>query len=189
MNNNAINEIILASASARRYELLKPHFSKITVAVPNCEESYTASVPVQIAEQIARKKLDCVRTLYPMSHCPIIAADTIVWLEGKVYGKPFDEKHAYNMLSALSGKVHQVYTAYAIFYNGKVSVDFVRSDVSVKHLSDADIRNYIASGSPMDKAGAYGIQDNVIVSSYDGSYDNIVGLPVAHVLDAIDRLN
>lgn len=97
-------------------------------------------------------------------------------------GKPKDEKDAFNMLTSLSGKSHQVYSGYAIGYKGKIVVGADCANVKFKTLSDSQINDYIKMGSPLDKAGAYGIQDGVVVASYDGDLNTIVGLPVDKIL-------
>ena len=113
----------------------------------------------------------------------IISADTIVILEGKVFGKPQNKIEAYDMLSSLSNKPHEVKTIYTIYCESlKIShTRVITSKVYFNELSDQLIKDYIASGSPLDKAGAYGVQDNdqfPIISHIEGSYTNIVGLPV-----------
>jgi septum formation protein len=99
-------------------------------------------------------------------------------MDGRVYGKPKDGKQAKKFLDELSGKRHSVYTGVAIYWQGDISVFYEKSYVTFKTLSESDKLDYIATLSPMDKAGGYGIQDSAVVKSYDGSYSNIVGLPV-----------
>ena len=116
----------------------------------------------------------------------IISADTIVYKDGKIYGKPKDKSQAKEFLRELNGDKHLVYTGVAIYFNGKIYSFFDRSAVLFNRLSEEDIEEYVNGGSPMDKAGAYGIQDEEVVAAYKGSYTNIVGLPMEKLRDKLD---
>ena len=110
----------------------------------------------------------------------IIAADTVVALDGAVLGKPRDEEDAFAMLSALSGREHRVYTGVTVLQGEQTVTEHEETAVTFRPLEDGEIRGYIATGEPMDKAGAYGIQGlgALLVSGIRGDYDNVVGLPV-----------
>ena len=166
---------ILASKSPRRKELLKEIIPNFEIMPSNVDE-FKYSL-----DQLSLVKALEISKDYPNDI--IISADTIVILEGKVFGKPQNKEEAYSMLSALSNKAHEVKTIYTIYCeNQKIShTRVVTSKVYFNKLSDQLINDYIASGSPLDKAGAYGVQDNDtfhIISHIEGSYTNIVGLPV-----------
>lgn len=170
--------IILASASPRRLQILKKHFNNIKVLPSNAIEHYHSVTPSNIVMELAKLKLDEVISCEAVkSDDVVIAADTIVWHEGQVLGKPTHYVEAQNMLRSLSGKPHEVYSGFAIRYDGYTLLGFDRSVVRFKSLSDEFIDEYIATGSPYDKAGGYGIQDSVLVEEYAGDYDNILGLP------------
>ena len=113
----------------------------------------------------------------------VVAADTIVWHEGRVYGKPHSEAEAADMLHALSGDAHEVYTGVAVLRGGELILEAERSAVHFRRLSDAEISAYIATGEPMDKAGAYGIQGraSLFVEGIEGDYFNVVGLPLCRL--------
>ena len=182
---------ILASKSPRRKELMKFISSDFLIAVEDIDEesSYKYS-PIEAVKDIAKRKGEAVYNYYPDDL--VISADTIVVLDNQIIGKPIDELDAFNILKRLSGKTHQVYTGYAIHYLDKSIVNYVKSDVTFNELSDELIRSYIKSGSPMDKAGAYGAQDNdrkyPIIKNIIGSYDNVIGFPVKEIKEDIDKL-
>ena len=169
-------KVVLASASPRRKELLSNVYRDFTVIKPSCEETVLPN-PVKTVKNLSRTKADCIDADFDI----LISADTIVVQKGKILGKPKDKTDAYDMLSSLQGKTHKVLTGVTIKYskNGKIHHDTfcVTSRVLMKKMSDNDIITYINTGSPLDKAGSYGIQDGV-VDSYRGSYTNIVGLPI-----------
>ena len=121
---------------------------------------------------------------------PVIAADTIVVLDDKILGKPADTSDAKRMLRELSGKAHQVKTATAVFYQDKTLLKVVTTDVHFRRLTEKEIGWYVATGEPLDKAGAYGIQGKgaVLVETIEGNYDNVVGLPLAAVYEMLKKL-
>lgn len=180
--------IILASASPRRLQILKKHFSDILVVPSNAEEQYSAVTPSNIVMELAKLKLDEVLSrLEVKSDDIILAADTIVWHDRKALGKPTHYIEARDMLRSLSNRPHEVYSGYAIWSRGQTLLDYGRSVVRFKELSNKLIDDYIATGSPFDKAGGYGIQDSVLVEEYAGDYDNILGLPSSAV-EAIKKI-
>ncbi len=135
-------------------------------------------LPHQSVVRIAKEKMELARK--KIKNGIIITADTIVFLDNKVLGKPKDEKDAFRMLLKLSGKTHQVFSAYCIYNTatGKTITEYVKTDVTFRKLTNQEIKDYIKSGSPMDKAGAYGIQDDfgaVFVDRINGCYYNVVG--------------
>lgn len=182
---------ILASKSPRRKDLMKFISSDFLVAVEDIDEesSYVLS-PCDAVKDIARRKGEAVMNLYPNDL--VISADTIVVIDNEIIGKPIDEEDAYKILRKLSGRTHYVLTGYCVHYQDKVIVDTVKTDVTFNELSDELIWKYIKSGSPMDKAGAYGAQDSdkkyPIIKNIVGSYDNVIGFPVKEIKEAIDRI-
>ena len=174
--------IILASASPRRKELLKFITEDFTVRVSDAEEitdpDFTAEEAVK---SLAVIKGEAVAKDFPDD--TVISADTIVVLDGKILGKPADEEDAFRMLSSLSGRTHEVFTGVCVIYGDKKQVFAERTEVSFYPLSEEEIRAYIATSEPADKAGAYGIQGKgcTLVKSISGDYNNVVGLPVARL--------
>lgn len=121
---------------------------------------------------------------------PVLGADTIVVLEDRVLGKPRDAAEAIRMLHSLSGKRHKVKTAVALLYQGKSAVETVTTEVRFRSLTDREIETYVATGEPLDKAGAYGIQGRgtLLTEGICGSYDNVVGLPLTTVYEMLRKL-
>jgi len=181
--------IILASNSPRRRELLSGLDLKYEVRVlPDIAESYPADLPaLQTAEYIAREKAEAYRTLMKPDEL-IITADTVVILNGEVMGKPHDEADACRMLHALSGKTHQVITGVTLTTTERQQSFSVLTDVTFKQLSDDEINYYVTHYRPFDKAGSYGIQEwigYVGVTQLNGSYFNVMGLPVQRIYEAL----
>ena len=181
---------VLASKSPRRKELMKQISPDFIVAVEDIdEEKYYRLPPIDAVRNIAKEKGKVVDKLYPEDL--IISADTIVVLEGEIIGKPKDEEDAKEILRKLSNKTHDVYTAYRIQYKGVEILHYVDSKVIFDNLSEELINDYVKSGSPLDKAGAYGVQDNdkfPIIKIVIGSVDNVIGFPVAEIKRDIDNL-
>jgi septum formation protein len=139
--------------------------------------------PEELVKSLALQKANEVAQRNEATGKVVLGADTVVALGNEVLGKPKDESDAFRMLSALSGKTHEVYTGVCISYENadgvrKEKVASACTKVRFFALTDEQIRAYIATGSPMDKAGAYGIQDGGLVEAIDGSFSNVVGLPV-----------
>jgi septum formation protein len=182
--------IILASKSPRRQELLQLMGIDFTVVLREVDESYPLGLsPTQIAVYIAEKKAMAFDQV--IQNEIVITADTIVCLEGKILGKPDNEEHAFQVLSDLSGKQHEVITAVSLLYKQKLMSFYEVSEVFFKPLSNEQIRHYISTYSPMDKAGAYGIQEwigLVAVEKIKGSYSNIVGLPTQRLYEELQKL-
>jgi septum formation protein len=122
---------------------------------------------------------------------PVVAADTTVVLDGEIFGKPDDGEHALRMLRRLSGKTHQVLTAVAVAHGARMDTALSVSAVEFRHLDDAEIRDYVVSGEPLDKAGAYAIQGRAaaFVRSLTGSYSGIMGLPLVATAELLSRFS
>lgn len=169
--------LILASGSPRRAKILRDRGVEFTVVKSDAPEvSYPHDPERTVKENALAKGAAVGRARTPAAPQGILSADTIVWFDGKIYGKPKDLEEAKGYLRELSGNVHTVFTGVA--YNGEVKV--VRSDVKFRKLSDAMIAEYVARVKPTDRAGAYDIDESgdLIVESYTGGYENIMGLPV-----------
>lgn len=187
--------IILASASPRRSELLKQAGFSFTVVPSTIEETRTETVPGQLAEDLAFQKAndvyETVKGNYTDQDFMVIGADTIVYYDGEVLGKPADEQEAFDMLKLLSDRTHQVYTGLSIILkkDGEKQIHLLheRTDVTFYPISDEELKDYIATGDPLDKAGAYGIQGAfaVHVKEIKGDYNNVVGLPIARLYQTI----
>lgn len=169
-------EIILASASPRRRELLSSLNIGFKAVSPNTDESTCEPGPAKRAAELSLKKGKSVAADYPQAL--IISADTVVYMKGEFFNKPKDALDAERILTALQGKKHKVYTGVTLIKEGKVKSFSVCSAVKMKSLTLPEIREYIEKYRPLDKAGAYGIQDRVVIEGYSGSYSNIVGLPL-----------
>lgn len=171
---------ILASGSPRRRELLSYIIPEYKCEVSGCEEFVPEGTPIErVPALLAEQKALAVAEKYPND--TVIGSDTIVVLDGKIYGKPKDKSDAHRMLRTLSGRTHTVLTGVAVAENGTVR-SFVKStEVEFYELSDEFIDRYIETGDPMDKAGAYGIQGKgaPLVKGITGDYFNVMGFPIA----------
>jgi len=180
-------KLILASGSPRRIELLKMLGCKFQIIPSKVEEKINPRLsPIQNVKRLSRlKALDVASKI---SEGIVIAADTIVVLDKKILGKPKTKKEAKEMLEKLSGKEHRVITGLAVVdaKTKKALQDFVTARVKFRELNKDLIKKYIATGEPLDKAGAYGIQGKgaLLVESIKGDYFNVVGLP----LNALNQL-
>ena len=173
--------IVLASASPRRRELLERiGVTNFTVAAPNVDESVEPGLsPADTVETLSlRKARAAAEHLGPDDL--ILAADTVVALDGGILGKPRDEDDAFSMLSALSGRENRVYTGVTVLRGDRTVTQHEVTAVTFRALAPDEIWGYIATGEPMDKAGAYGIQGvgALLVSGIRGDYSNVMGLPV-----------
>ena len=175
--------IILASSSPRRAHLMSVLGFPFTVRESGVDEIIDEKLaPEEIARGLAFRKASTVAS--QLSSGIVIGADTIVVLEGKILGKPATEEEAVGMLLALSGKTHTVFTGFALVdaESKKSYISFERTEVTFRVLRRDEIERYVAAGSPMDKAGAYGIQDDygaVFVEKIDGCFYNVVGFPIS----------
>lgn len=182
----------LASKSPRRKKLLESLNLEFKTVKVECDEQIKKNEkPAAIVKRLSLEKLNAARR--KLKNGIIITADTIVVIDDKVLGKPADEKDAFRILSFLSGKTHVVYTGFSV-YNSKseeLITDFEKTRVSFRELGAREIRKYIKTGSPMDKAGAYGIQDDfgaVFVEKINGCYNNVVGLPLTRLYKALIKI-
>ncbi len=174
--------IILASNSPRRKKLLNQlnlNFEILKIEID--EAPRKGEKPVLLVKRLATEKLEKAKE--KVAKGIIITADTIVVLNGKVINKPVDEEDAEKILKRLSGRTHTVYTGFAIYNSEKKKsiIDYEKTQVTFRKMTLTEIKDYIATGSPMDKAGAYGIQDDfgaVFVKKINGCYYNVVGLPL-----------
>lgn len=181
--------VILASNSPRRKELLAGIDVAFDVRVQEgIDESYPASLPTKgIAEYISKKKAAAYRETMAADEL-VITADTVVILGDEVMGKPKDETDACRMLRELSGRTHQVITGVTLTTLDRQTSFSVETDVTFKKLSDEEISYYVEKYQPMDKAGAYGIQEwigHIGVTGMSGSYFNVMGLPVQRIYEAL----
>lgn len=174
-------KIVLASNSPRRKQLLEEAGLTFSVVPSNFEEGKNDGLsPKKYCQNLAEGK---AKSVYDGSQNVVIGADTIVLLDGEILGKPHDKNDATYMLTKLSGKKHSVITGYCVIKNGKIYSGYEETIVEFNELSPKTISDYVESGLPLDKAGAYGIQDGFnLVKKISGSYDNVVGLPVNKIL-------
>ncbi|MDO9308931.1 MAG: Maf family nucleotide pyrophosphatase [Deltaproteobacteria bacterium] len=191
MKNNKHGSIVLASASPRRTELMELAGLTFNVVPADiCEDVLPGEAPVDHVLRLSREKADAVAAATEGRF--FIGADTIVVLDGAILGKPVDEADAYRMLAALSGREHEVITGFTVF--DKVSCIHisrsVSTEVTFKALDEREINSYIASGCPMDKAGAYAIQGGAVhfVRSISGSYTNVIGLPMTELYEVLQAM-
>ena len=170
------HKILLASGSPRRRELCTAMGLTFTIRTSDADESIEAGTPPREAVKLlSRRKAEAVLP----EEAIVIAADTVVALGDTILGKPQSEAEARAMLSMLSGKTHAVYTGVTVAYRGKFFTEADETLVTFRTLTEAEIATYVATGEPMDKAGAYGIQGKggALVSAISGEFDNVVGLP------------
>lgn len=178
---------VLASASSRRRELLSQILENFEVVPAVAEEKVNLSLfPENMACSLAESKCDEVFLNNPEKI--VIGCDTIVVFKNEVLGKPKDREEAVKTLKMLSGKTHYVITGVCVRSKNIKVVDFDKTEVKFNVLTDEFIQNYVNGGSPMDKAGSYGIQDGGVVNVYYGSYTNVVGLPVALTKKLIEEV-
>jgi len=180
-------EYILASASPRRKELLTQAGLAFEAVPSHVKEIIRKEEPSEIVMDLSLQKAeDVYRTLQPVNRT-VIGADTIVVYQGEILGKPADASEAMDMLSLLAGRTHQVYTGVTLILNrgGDPTVRsfYEKTDVTFYPIDRFDLQDYIASGDPLDKAGAYGIQGPfaIHVKEIHGDYNNVVGLPIARL--------
>ena len=176
-------KIILASQSPRRRELLgRMGITDFEVIPARGEEIATRTLPPErLVEELSRRK--CAEVSAACPDALVIAADTLVAVNNRVLGKPGSEEEAARMLRTLSGRLHRVYTGVTVFCGGRTVTEHEMTSVRFRTLTEADIIRYIATGEPMDKAGAYGIQGYgcLLVEGISGDYYNVMGLPVCRL--------
>ena len=208
-------KLILASGSPRRRELLNRAGVSFTVRVSAAEENYTAEEPSEIVRELSRKKAEAVaeeilneRAACPESEdsqaaCIVLGADTVVAVGGRILGKPADDREAREMIRSIEGRAHQVYTGVHMIRIAPEASGCVRlSDCETRNFSECtlvhvvpltaqEIRDYVACGESLDKAGAYAIQGafGKYIDRFEGDYENVIGLPVTRVLRELRSLS
>ena len=178
--------LVLASASPRRRDLLTRAGVEFDVDAPSIDETpWNAERPRDYVERMAREKAAAAALRHPTR--PVLAADTIVVLDDRLFGKPTDADDAVRMLEALSGREHIVMTAVAVIDGPSWRSGVAETWVRLRRLSSAEIQAYVATGEPLDKAGAYAIQGGAgsFVERIDGALDTVIGLPVAVALELL----
>lgn len=179
--------VVLASASPRRLALLSEVADDITVLPSDVDESrVTASSPRALVRELSRLKALSVAERLNGGDV-VIGADTVVYLD-KLYGKPRDRADAIRMLSELNGKEHYVFTGVTVVADGGVRTFSVRSAVRFRALAKEEIERYVDEYRPYDKAGAYAVQEGVVVGSYKGSLSNIIGLPMEKLVKVLKEV-
>lgn len=201
-------KIILASASPRRKKLLTNIFPQFEVLTSDAPEKAIFTTPAEFVCELARQKAEHVieklktdsrvqQTVSANEEIVIISADTIVFQDEEVLGKPATEEDAFRMLRSISGKTHEVYTGVSVFIFSDIRKSALRSasfaestKVSVAEITDCEIMTYISSREPFDKAGAYGIQGQFskFIRGIEGDYFNVVGLPVCRLYEHLKKL-
>lgn len=178
-------EIILASGSPRRKQLLETMgLRSFRVLVPDFDEnSVSLEDPARLVEALSQGKAAAAARTLSDPEALILAADTVVALQGEILGKPADSADAFRMLTSLSHTSHQVYTGFTVLQGGRSITEHEVTTVTFRPLSPEEIRAYLATGEPMDKAGAYGIQGlgSLLVEKIQGDFFNVMGLPICHL--------
>ena len=180
--------LILASQSPRRRELLSMLGLPFQIHTADIDETMDPLLPPEEeVMRVSEAKARAVAKAHPADL--ILSADTIVVVDGTVLGKPHDPAEAKAMLRRLSGRCHTVMTAFCLFQDGQADVHLEETHLRFKPLSQAEIDAYVATGSPLDKAGAYGIQDQaaIFVEAMDGDYYNVMGLPLCALVKCLRR--
>lgn len=187
---------ILASQSPRRRELLARTGLEFEVIPSDVDEKITKEIPSDVVMELAHQKAENVYgKITDLNDYTVIGSDTIVVYRDEILGKPVDKQEAYDMLSMLADRTHQVYTGVSLIQkkkNGekKTKTFFVQTDVTLYPIDKEDLHRYVESKDPMDKAGAYGIQGNfaIHVKEIKGDYNNVVGLPIGRVYQELKSL-
>ena len=184
--------VYLASKSPRRKKLLNQLNIKFEVINIHIDETgKNGESPSGMVKRLSKEKME--KALEKVKDGIIITADTIVVIDKEILGKPKDKKDAEKILKKLSGRTHTVYTGFSVFNSGnnKFITDFEKTNVTFRKLESKEMKNYIDSGTPMDKAGAYGIQDDfgaVFIKKINGDYYNVVGLPLCKLYESLKKI-
>ncbi len=190
-----MQELILASKSPRRQALLKLLQVPFRILTAETGEDFEPLLsPEEIVTELAMRKGKAVCNLYPAETADklVLAADTIVVLDGDVLNKPNDDAHAFEMLSKLQGRTHEVFTGFALIKGKTMTANYERTVVTFSPMSAEEIRTYIRLAKPFDKAGAYGIQDDFgacFIERIEGCYYNVVGLPLAKLYKTLKQFD
>ena len=187
-----MEKLILASGSPRRREILESVGAEFELLLPDVDENVPPLSPEQTVMTLAERKCRAALELLPPGSEGriVVAADTVVASEGEIFGKPHTPERAAQMLRRLSGTHHTVYTGIAVARGERMTVECEGSRVCFRELSEDDIGRYVATGEPLDKAGAYGIQGSFAahIRGIDGSYTNVMGLPVGRLYQELKRI-
>ena len=201
-----MSQIILASQSPRRKELLEQIGLEFEICPAKGEEIITKSIPEEVVMELSKQKAEEVAAMVSSfgenhkeittpSDILVIGADTVVAYDGKILGKPVDEADAKRMLTMLSGNTHSVFTGVTLVLIDKSGragelVFFEKTDVKMHAMSELEIDRYIATGEPMDKAGSSGIQGKcaIYIEKIDGDYNNVVGLPISRIYQELKKI-
>lgn len=189
MNKSQKQKIILASASARRRDLLELMGLEFTCIISEANEDIETTTPHNYVKLLAQRKAHDIAQKH--KNACVIGSDTIVVLNDEIIGKPKDVQDAKRILKKLSGKTHTVYTGVCAITNGRELVEVDKTDVTFRKLTDYEIDQYVATGDPMDKAGAYGIQGEfcVHITHMNGNFFTVIGLPVHLLYEMLVKLN
>lgn len=190
MEEGKMKQVILASQSPRRKELLMQIGIVPAIDPSNVMEKVTSTDPAEVVLELSLQKAENVAARYTEDDVMVIGADTVVSIDGRILGKPKTHAEAFEMISALEGRTHQVYTGVAVIFPNEVQpvIRFsVCTDVQVYPMTEYEIRKYADTDEPMDKAGAYGIQGTFAkyIRGIDGDYNTVVGLPIAELYQKI----
>jgi len=201
-----MSQIILASQSPRRKELLEQIGLEFEICPAKGEEVITKTIPEEVVMELSKQKAEEVAAMVSSfgeehkdittpSDILVIGADTVVAYDGKILGKPVDEADAKRMLTMLSGNTHSVFTGVTLVLIDKSGragelVFYEKTDVKMHEMSELEIDRYIATGEPMDKAGSYGIQGKcaIYIEKIDGDYNNVVGLPITRIYQELKKI-
>ena len=201
-----MSQIILASQSPRRKELLEQIGLEFEICPAKGEEIITKTIPEEVVMELSKQKAEEVAAMvstYAQEHKDIttpsdilvIGADTVVAYDGKILGKPVDEADAKRMLTMLSGNTHSVFTGVTLVLIDKSGragelVFYEKTDVKMHEMTELEIDRYIATGEPMDKAGSYGIQGKcaIYIEKIEDDYNNVVGLPIARIYQELKKI-
>lgn len=201
-----MSQIILASQSPRRKELLEQIGLEFEICPAKGEEIITKTIPEEVVMELSKQKAEEVAAMVSSfgqqhkdittpSDILVIGADTVVAYDGKILGKPVDEADAKRMLTMLSGNTHSVFTGVTLVLIDKTGragelVFYEKTDVKMHTMTEKEIDRYIATGEPMDKAGSYGIQGKcaIYVEKIDGDYNNVVGLPITRIYQELKNI-
>lgn len=190
-----IKNVVLASASPRRKELLLQIGIQPEIVVSHVVERVTSSVPSEVVMELASQKAAYVAAGRKAGET-VIGSDTVVAIDGRILGKPRTHEEAREMIGLLAGRVHQVYTGVCVILKGEDGKDrtrvfFDETDVEVDPMTEEEILQYAMSEEPMDKAGAYGVQGFFAryIRGLRGSYANVMGLPVSRLYQELKKLN
>ena len=185
-----MSRLILASRSPRRRELLSMLGISFEIVVPAVDESaITANTPAELTKRLSKIKAEAARAMLPGDPRPIVASDTLVEADGRILGKPKNEAEARAMLRLLSGRTHFVHTGLTVIRGDFTESLVETASVTFRALGDDEIEAYLATGEPMDKAGAYGVQGRAgaFVERIEGDYYTVVGLPLSRLSETLRR--